>query len=87
MALASWSWEVASFVGDLRIDFEPDPAAGLLLCADEMLCGNLKPQVQAVREVDAAVPAVRRMLGPKPTLSIEIAPSAPQRVRSSIPIS
>lgn len=55
MALAAAaSTAVLGLAGELRIDLEPDPALGLLLCADETLCGKLEPQVPA-REV--AMPA------------------------------
>jgi hypothetical protein len=89
MALAAASAAAGELAGELRIDFDPDPALGLLLCADTTLCGKLDPQVPASGEADAAIPDLdeQRVLGPDPGLTTELAPTSAPRKRSSTPIS
>ena len=83
MALAASQEAFTSLAGELRIDFGPDSAGGLLLCDDEALCGKLDPQLRTGEVMPSADD--QRMLGSE--ASAEIAPPTPPRKRSSIPIS
>jgi D-hydroxyproline dehydrogenase subunit beta len=68
MALAAASQDVfRSLTRELRVDFEYDPAGGLLLCEDEALRDQVLPQVEAVRAAGIDMPFLER----KPMLELE----------------
>lgn len=61
-------------LAELKIDFAPDAANGLLLCGVETLCGALDPHPQPERDASAVLPVfdAKRVPGAVPNRSAEI---------------
>lgn len=73
LAIASQA-RFRELVQELRLDFEYDPAGGMLLCEDEAVRDKVAPQVEAVRAQGIAMPFLDRprMLELEPNLSPQL---------------
>ena len=86
--LAGASQEILeSLSGELRIDHKHDPAAALLFCDDDTLCGPALRQVDAARAARTAVPAYDDQRTLDPDLSAGVAPHPPRGTNRPSPLS
>jgi len=73
--LAGASQEIlGSLSGELRIDHKHDPAAALLFCDDDTLCGQALRQVDAGRAARTAVPSYNDQHTLEPDLRAGVVP-------------